>query len=247
MAVFGVAFVVAVVAGLCGYNEAGKIEQRFRAGPWDLSPSVCGWLCFAAALAVGLVVPVVACVVVVAFVGYRGAARYESQNGNRFGGVASAAWGSVSGASVLIGSLITSMLITGIVCVVVGLFLALLLVTAERDELLRENQGLVAEKGALVAETKASRTEGRARPATATEGAGVYSNAIASALRGEVLGSSSRRLVSQDARGAASSWSSSFARPQVRDDDPNVYELIPRSARRPQPGVGGNDFLPGAR
>ena len=246
MAPFVVAFVVAVVAGLCGYNEAGKIEQRFRAGPWDLSPSVCGWFCFVAALAVGLIVPVVAFVVVVAFVSHRGAARYESQNGKRFGGLASPAWASVTGASVLIASLVASMFVTGTVCLALGLTIALLLVAAERDQLLRQNAALVLEKRALIAEQRTSRIEGQARP-TAAQESSAYSNAIASALRGEAIGSPSRPLVPRHAPGAASSWPSSPAAPPIPGDGPDTYDLIPKSARRPQAGVDGQDLLPADR
>jgi hypothetical protein len=243
MAPFVVAVVVAVVAGIICYNDAAKIEQRFRAGPWDLSPSVCGWSCFAAALGVGLIVPVVALTVVVAFVGYRGATRYEWQNGKRFGSLPSPAWASVSGASALLGSLVTSMSVTGTACLALGLTIALALVAAERDALRRENEVLVAEKSALIAEKMTARTEGQTRRTTPAKESNVYTNAIASALRRDATGSPSRRLVPRQDPGAASSRSSSIARPQVPGDEPDPYELIPRSTRRPP---SGDDLLPGA-
>ena len=233
-----VAVIVAVFAGLCGYDEARKVEGRFRTGPWEVTPAAWGALSFAGVLAVGLILPLVAFAGVVTFVGYRGATRYEAHYRKRLGGLVAPAWGGICGVGVFVGALVTSTFITATACVVFGLVLALVLTTMERDALARDNDALVREKDALIAEKRGSRTETSAEPASARAGSGAYSNAVAAALRGEEPPAQTQRPGTRPARSVASRWSASGA---------NTHDLVPRSARRREQGTGGSDLLPGGR
>jgi hypothetical protein len=111
---------LAVVVGLVGYNEAAKIEKRFRRGPLGVPPRVLGVVCGLVGLIVGLVASAFLIGALIGFVGYDETSKYAKQNGNEPLGVPSWGWGVVCFSFGTIGALVSSTFVVGALVAFVG-------------------------------------------------------------------------------------------------------------------------------
>lgn len=177
--------VVAAFAGLIGYGEAGRVEERFNEGPWGLSASVCGVACFAAALVGGYVAMPLVFAAEAGIGGYHGTADYERLYRKQLFRKPPWIWGLGSAVFAFAGALWASTITWGIACVIAALVCRLLLVTIERDLLIADHEALATERNGLLAEKKTLIAQRAQVDTIAKPHAQTHSHAVAAALRAE--------------------------------------------------------------
>ena len=219
---------VALMAAATGYYEAAKVEQQNGCGPWGLTPSVCGLACLVIGFLGAVVFEPIVVGAIVGVVAYNEFTRYEELRQERLAGKPARLWSIGVGVLALVGMILTSLVVVGGASLIAGLVGGLLLVKADRDELVEVNNTLRQEKDELIAEKRSAAAERSKRPATpAPEPAGTdnsYSNAVAAALCAEKPKPSAPNVVSLPVHTGS--------------------DLLPRT---PSPGAGGNDLLPSRR
>jgi len=115
-----VVLVVAGITGFVGYNEAAKIEKRFRKGPLGIPALTWGIGCFFFGLIGALVASALVIAALIGFAGYDEAAKYEQQYGEGRLGIPPLVWGVVWSCFGLIGTLTTSAFVVGALIGFVG-------------------------------------------------------------------------------------------------------------------------------
>jgi hypothetical protein len=218
---------VALMAAATGYYEAAKVEQQDGCGPWGLTPSVCGLACVVIGFLGAVVFEPVVVGAIVGVVGYNELIRYEELRQERLAGKPARLWSIGLGMLAVVGTMLTSVVVVGGVSLVAGLASGLLLMKADRDELIEVNNTLRQEKDELIAEKRSAAAERSKRPATpepAPARTDNYSNAVAAALRAEHPKPSANNVVPLTVHTGS--------------------DLLPRT---PSAGAGGNDLLPSRR
>ena len=175
--------VVALLTAAAGYYEAAKLEQQTGAGPWGLTPSVCGLACVVIGFLGAVVFEPAVIGALVGVVGYNEISRYEELRHKRLAGRPARVWAIAIGALAAVAALIASVIAIGGIAVVAALVAGLFLMKIDRDELVEVNKTLRREKDELVAEMRSAAAERSKRPAAPAQTN--YSTAVAAARRAE--------------------------------------------------------------
>lgn len=138
--------VAGALIGFVAYGETAKHARTSGSIPWGVPPPAWGVGCGSLALIGALVESTFVIWLVVGFAGYREAASYETQFGKPALRVPALVWGVGCFFFGLVGGLVASALVWTVVCAFLALVGAYLLLFAERNALLAEKSGRVAEK-----------------------------------------------------------------------------------------------------
>jgi hypothetical protein len=185
---------VALTAAAVGYYEASKLEQRNGDGPWGLTPTVCGLACVVVGFLGAVIFEPLVVGAIVGVVCFNEVERAEELRQERLLGKSALLWSIAAGMLTVVVTILTSIIVVGVVVVSAALACGLVLMKIDRDELVEINNTLRKEKDELIAERRSAAAERSKRPpepATPDN----YSNAVAAALRAEIPRPSSATVV----------------------------------------------------